>query len=160
MLLDGNTADENGDIDWGAPDKGVHAFINELERGLGTYLYGVFSRSGPSVLASTMMGTWPFRAAQFRYRSWSRWRRGHYCGALRTVVARSGLPESIDRCLRPTAQDEVAVTGDLRSRVQPTVRALAQLRTRGWGVSFVVGDAAPAEGRPGQVRDCVRRLAE
>ena len=63
MSLDGNTADENSDIDWGAADAEVHAFINELERGLGTYLYGVFSRSGPSVLASPMIGTWPFRAA-------------------------------------------------------------------------------------------------
>lgn len=32
MSLDGYTADENGDIDWGAPDAEVHAFINELER--------------------------------------------------------------------------------------------------------------------------------
>ena len=32
MSLDGYSADENGDIDWGAPDAEVHAFINELER--------------------------------------------------------------------------------------------------------------------------------
>jgi dihydrofolate reductase len=38
--LDGYTADENGDIDWSAPDPEVHTFINDLERGIGTYLYG------------------------------------------------------------------------------------------------------------------------
>jgi dihydrofolate reductase len=33
-------ADENGDIDWGVPDEEVYRFINELERPVGTYLYG------------------------------------------------------------------------------------------------------------------------
>ncbi|MCU1406972.1 MAG: Riboflavin biosynthesis protein ribD [Glaciihabitans sp.] len=38
--LDGYIADETGNFDWSAPDEEVHAFINELERGVGTYLYG------------------------------------------------------------------------------------------------------------------------
>ena len=38
--LDGYTADVSGNIDWGAPDPEVHSFINGLERGIGTYLYG------------------------------------------------------------------------------------------------------------------------
>ena len=38
--LDGYIADENGDFDWAAPDSDVHAFINDLERPIGTYLYG------------------------------------------------------------------------------------------------------------------------
>ena len=38
--LDGYTADENGDFDWSAPDEQVHAFVNDLERPVGTYLYG------------------------------------------------------------------------------------------------------------------------
>jgi dihydrofolate reductase len=38
--LDGYTADEDGNFDWGAPDPEVFAFINDLERGFGTYLYG------------------------------------------------------------------------------------------------------------------------
>jgi dihydrofolate reductase len=38
--LDGYLADENGDFDWAAPDEEVHSFVNELERGVGTYLYG------------------------------------------------------------------------------------------------------------------------
>ncbi len=38
--LDGYTADENGNFDWAAPDEEVHAFVNELERPVGTYLYG------------------------------------------------------------------------------------------------------------------------
>jgi dihydrofolate reductase len=38
--LDGYVADENGNFDWAAPDEQVHAFINDLERPIGTYLYG------------------------------------------------------------------------------------------------------------------------
>ncbi len=38
--LDGYVADEDGNFDWAAPDEEVHAFVNELERPVGTYLYG------------------------------------------------------------------------------------------------------------------------
>jgi dihydrofolate reductase len=38
--LDGYVADENGNFDWAAPDEEVHAFLNDLERPVGTYLYG------------------------------------------------------------------------------------------------------------------------
>ncbi len=38
--LDGYVADEDGTFDWSAPDEEVHAFINNLERRVGTYLYG------------------------------------------------------------------------------------------------------------------------
>jgi dihydrofolate reductase len=38
--LDGYVADEAGNFDWAAPDEEVHAFVNDLERPIGTYLYG------------------------------------------------------------------------------------------------------------------------
>jgi dihydrofolate reductase len=38
--LDGYVADEDGNFDWSAPDDEVHAFVNDLERSIGTYLYG------------------------------------------------------------------------------------------------------------------------
>src|SRR4051812_36420583 len=38
--LDGYVADATGNFDWAAPDEAVHAFVNELERPVGTYLYG------------------------------------------------------------------------------------------------------------------------
>jgi dihydrofolate reductase len=40
MSLDGYTADADGQFEWAAPDEEVHAFVNELERPVGTYLYG------------------------------------------------------------------------------------------------------------------------
>jgi dihydrofolate reductase len=38
--LDGYVADEDGSFDWAAPDEEVHTLVNELERPIGTYLYG------------------------------------------------------------------------------------------------------------------------
>ena len=38
--LDGFVADEQGDFGWAAPDEEVHAAVNDIERTVGTQLYG------------------------------------------------------------------------------------------------------------------------
>jgi dihydrofolate reductase len=38
--LDGYVADVDGNFEWAVPDEEVHIFINDLERPVGTYLYG------------------------------------------------------------------------------------------------------------------------
>jgi dihydrofolate reductase len=38
--LDGYVADEDGNFDWSEPDEEVHAYVNDLQRGIGTHLYG------------------------------------------------------------------------------------------------------------------------
>ena len=38
--LDGYIADGHDNFDWAAPDAEVHASVNDLERSIGTYLYG------------------------------------------------------------------------------------------------------------------------
>jgi len=38
--LDGYVADEHGNFDWSQPDEEVHGFVNDLERPVGTHLYG------------------------------------------------------------------------------------------------------------------------
>jgi dihydrofolate reductase len=38
--LDGYVKDEQGKFDWAALDEEVHAFVNDLERPVGTHLYG------------------------------------------------------------------------------------------------------------------------
>ena len=40
MSLDGYVADADGRFDWAVPDDEVHTFVNDLERKVGTYLYG------------------------------------------------------------------------------------------------------------------------
>jgi dihydrofolate reductase len=38
--LDGYIEDAAGRFDWSAPDREVHAYVNDQEREVGTYLYG------------------------------------------------------------------------------------------------------------------------
>jgi dihydrofolate reductase len=38
--LDGYVADAEGNFDWSMPDEEVHTFVNDLERPIGTYLFG------------------------------------------------------------------------------------------------------------------------
>ncbi|HEY3732370.1 MAG TPA: dihydrofolate reductase family protein [Streptosporangiaceae bacterium] len=40
VSLDGYTSDAEGKFDWGAPDEEVLAFLNDLERPVGTHVYG------------------------------------------------------------------------------------------------------------------------
>lgn len=40
MSLDGYVVDADGRFDWSMPDEEVHAFVNDLARPLGTFLYG------------------------------------------------------------------------------------------------------------------------
>jgi len=38
--LDGYVADDDSSFDWSVPDEELHTFVNDLERPIGTYLYG------------------------------------------------------------------------------------------------------------------------
>jgi dihydrofolate reductase len=38
--LEGYIEDEQGKFDWAEPDEEVHAFVNEIQRPVGTYLFG------------------------------------------------------------------------------------------------------------------------
>jgi dihydrofolate reductase len=38
--VDGYVEDTDGNFDWAAPDEEVHRFVNDLERPVGTHLYG------------------------------------------------------------------------------------------------------------------------
>jgi dihydrofolate reductase len=40
VSLDGYIADEDGKFDWTVPDEEYFSFVNDLERSVGTYLYG------------------------------------------------------------------------------------------------------------------------
>jgi dihydrofolate reductase len=40
VSLDGYVTDRDGKFEWAAPDEEVHAFVNDLQRPVGTYLYG------------------------------------------------------------------------------------------------------------------------
>lgn len=54
--LDGYVADEDGHFDWAEPDEEVHAFVNDLERPVGTFLLG---RRMYDVLLASETIDWP-----------------------------------------------------------------------------------------------------
>ena len=53
VSLDGYIEDQNGSIDFTFPDEDLHLYFNEMDRAIGTYLYG-------RRLYETMSAFWPF----------------------------------------------------------------------------------------------------
>ncbi len=114
--LDGYVEDTDGRFDWAAPDEEVHAFVNELERPVGTYLYGrrmyetmVFWESPPNV------GDQPSAGHDFRG-IWQAADKIVYSTTLefvtsaRTRIERDFDPEAVRR-LKATADRDLAVGG-------------------------------------------------
>ena len=114
--LDGYVADADGRFDWAAPDEEVHAFINDLERPHGTYLYG---RRMYEVMVAweTMPGSDDQREVSRDYTQiWRAAGKIVYSSTLATVTsARTRLervfdPEAI-RQLKASAGSDLSIAG-------------------------------------------------
>ena len=121
--LDGYIEDEGGRFDWAMPSDEVHAYVNELERGIGTHLYG--RGMYETMVAWETMDTGPGQAAVVRGYA-ELWR------AAEKVVYSSSLPEvrgartRLERSFDPAEVREMktATTEDL-SIGGPTLAASA-----------------------------------
>jgi dihydrofolate reductase len=114
--LDGYIEDEGGDFGWAAPGDEVHTFVNDLERDVGTYLYGrrmyetmVFWETEPSgddepEVMRDFAQIW--RAAEKVVYS----RSLESASTARTRIERDFDPEAV-RELKASASSEVAVGG-------------------------------------------------
>jgi dihydrofolate reductase len=114
--LDGYTADREGKFDWSAPTEEVHAFVNDLERPIGTYLYG--RRMYETMIvwenAHTFAGESP--AMQDYARIWQSADKVVYSRTLETVSsARTRLERSFEpgaiRRLKATASRDISMGG-------------------------------------------------
>jgi dihydrofolate reductase len=114
--LDGYVADGDGNFDWAAPDEEVHTFVNDLERPVGTYLYG---RRMYEVMASwenahTFTDLPPF--IQDFAEIWQAADKIVYSTTLQTVssartrIERSFDPETVRR-MKATAKGDISVGG-------------------------------------------------
>ena len=114
--LDGYVADENGNFDWAAPDHELHAFVNNLERPVGTYLYGrrmyevMRFWENPDLLADESPVMRDFAAI------WQAADKVVYSKTLATVsTARTRLERDLDpeaiRTLKAGAQRDITVGG-------------------------------------------------
>jgi dihydrofolate reductase len=114
--LDGYTADEEGKFDWAAPSEEVHAFVNDLERPVGTYLYGrrLYETMAVWENADAFVGQSP--AMQAYARIWQSADKVVYSRTLETVSSsRTRLERSFDpdaiRRLKAAASRDITVGG-------------------------------------------------
>ena len=120
--LDGYVADDTGDFDWAAPDDEVHAAVNEVERGIGTYLYGRRMYDAMAVWETMPTGADQSAVTREFADIWRAADKVVYSSTLeaartpRTRVERSFDPTAV-RELVATAEQDVSVGGsDLAGR--------------------------------------------
>jgi dihydrofolate reductase len=107
--LDGYVEDTSGKFDWAEPDEEVHAFVNELERPVGTYLYG-------RRMYETMVfwetvdpdGDWPAVAREFA----AIWQAAEKVVYSRTIETVSSARTRIERALDPDAIERMKQSSD------------------------------------------------
>ena len=109
--LDGYVEDASGKFEWAAPDVEVHAFVNELERPIGTYLYG---RRMYETMAFWQTvdpdGDWPAVAREFAA-IWQAAEKVVYSRTLETVssartrIERELDPDAIERMKQSSGSD-------------------------------------------------------
>ena len=100
--LDGYIEDENGKFDWAAPDDEVHAFINELERPVGTYLYG--RRMYETMVAWETVDSHPYAEI---------WRAAEKIVYSRTLESAASVRTRIEREFDPEAVRRLKEEGDV-----------------------------------------------
>jgi dihydrofolate reductase len=102
--LDGYVADEDGNFDWAAPDEEVHAFVNDLERPVGTYLYG--RRIYEVMVAWETMDTGPDQTPVMRDFA-EIWRAANKIVYSRTLETVSSAKTRIERDFDPEAVQQM-----------------------------------------------------
>jgi hypothetical protein len=100
--LDGYIEDEHGKFDWAAPDDEVHAFINELERPVGTYLYG--RRMYETMVAWESVDSHPYAEI---------WRAADKVVYSRTLEGAESARTRIEREFEPDAVRRLKEEGDV-----------------------------------------------
>ena len=154
--LDGYVADAGGRFDWAEPDEEVHAFVNDLARPVGTYLYG--RRMYEVMVAWETIGLAdqpPF--IQDFAAIWRAADKIVYSKTLDTVasartrIERDFEPEAVRR-LKAAAERDLTVGGPelaahaFRARLVDEMPALPRARRGGRGHA-VPARPAPAEAR-------------
>jgi dihydrofolate reductase len=102
--LDGYFEDAAGQFDWAAPDEEVHAFVNELERPIGTYLYG--RRMYETMVFWETANTEANESGAFRDYA-GIWRAAEKIVYSRTLQTPSSARTRIERALEPDAVREL-----------------------------------------------------
>ncbi|MGG7104097.1 dihydrofolate reductase family protein [Rhodococcus sp. 24CO] len=111
--LDGYVADDEGNFDWAMPDAEVHGFANNLERDVGTHLYG---RRMYEVMTAWETMADPDPIADEFGRIWRRADKVVYSTTLaepstqRTRIERAFDPEAV-RAMKARATQDISISG-------------------------------------------------
>ena len=114
--LDGYVEDEDGGFGWSRPDEEVHAFVNDLERPAGTFLYGrrMYDTMASWEVAHTRPGQ---SAAMLDYaRIWQAAEKIVYSSTLqtastaRTRIERHFNPQDVSR-MKQAASSSLSIGG-------------------------------------------------
>lgn len=107
--LDGYVADADGNFDWAAPDEEVHGFVNELERPIGTYLFG--RRMYETLVYWETGGSGPDQPAVMRDYA-EIWRAGEKIVYSRTLEEVSSARTTLEREFEPGAIRKMKAAAD------------------------------------------------
>jgi dihydrofolate reductase len=107
--LDGYVEDDHGTFDWAAPDAEVHAFVNDLERPVGRYLYG--RRMYETMVYWETVGTGPDQPAVARDYA-QIWRAAEKIVYSRTLERVSSARTRLERDFDPAAVRQLKQASD------------------------------------------------
>jgi dihydrofolate reductase len=113
--LDGYVADRDGDFSWSEPDEEVHTFVNDLERDVGTYLFGRRMYEVMAVWETLGSGDEPDYIKDFA-RLWREADKVVYSSSLATVnTARTRIERTFDpaavRTLKDSTDRDIGIGG-------------------------------------------------
>lgn len=114
--LDGYVADSEGNFDWSMPSEEVHRFVNNLERRIGTYLYGRRMYEVMRYWETASTGNGEPSAGQEFAKMWQATDKIIYSRSLENVsTARTKLERELDpaviRRMKADASRDIAVSG-------------------------------------------------
>ncbi len=113
--LDGYIEDSDGNFDWAEPDEEVHAFANELERTIGTNLFGRRMYEVMSVWETLDTAEQPALIREFA-KAWQAAEKVVYSRTLQTVTtANTRIERDFDpaavRAMKASAASDISISG-------------------------------------------------
>ena len=106
--LDGYITDEAGRFDWSEPDEEVHEFVNDLLRGVGTYLFGRRMYEVMVVWETLSLDDQPRQTAEYA----EIWRATDKVVYSKTLPAPSSARTRIERAFDPEAVRRMKAEAD------------------------------------------------
>jgi dihydrofolate reductase len=157
VSLDGSIADQDGKLDWTAPGEEYYSFVNDLERPVGTYLYGRRLYELMAVWETDPAAAAQSPAAREFAKLWQAADKVVYSRTLaapattRTRIERDFDPEAV-RQLKAAAERDFTVGGPTLGAQAITAGLVDEYHLFVWPVVVGGGQALPPQPGPASAR--------